>query len=106
MRHDPEFAERVRSETVHHHAGRDAKLAVVGFVVGLAVLLAFYSESVAAGLAGVAVMFVALVVLERNLRRLGKIGWREMPRPLGRRASATEHDGRDWLRTRLFRRDR
>jgi len=34
VRQDPEFAERVRSETVYRHAGRYLKGAAVGFVAG------------------------------------------------------------------------
>lgn len=112
VRQDPQFAERVRSETVYRHAGRHCKWAALGFVAGLAVLVAFYSESVAVGLLGVAVMFASAVVFERNLRRMGKAGWHDISRSWRQH----EHGGagldhavqgtRDWLRTRLFRRDR
>ena len=44
VRQDPEFAERVRSETVYRHAGRYCKWSAVGFVAGVVVLVAFYSE--------------------------------------------------------------
>jgi len=50
VRQDPEFAERVRSETVYRHAGRYCKWAAVTFVLGVVVLVAFYSQSVIAGL--------------------------------------------------------
>ena len=66
-RHDPRFVERVQSESVR--ATRRCRWAVVGFLVGLAVLVAFYSESVGVGLLGVAVMFASAVVFEHNLRR-------------------------------------
>ena len=35
VRQDPEFAERVRSETVYRHAGRYCKWAAVTFVLGV-----------------------------------------------------------------------
>ena len=52
VRQDPEFAERVRSETVYRHAGRYCKWAAVTFVLGVVILVAFYCKSVIAGLPG------------------------------------------------------
>ncbi|MHB1776359.1 MAG: DUF3040 domain-containing protein [Acidimicrobiales bacterium] len=114
VRHDPDFAERVRSETVYRHAGRYCKWAAVTFVAGVAILVAFYSRSVLAGLFGVAVMFGSVVVFERNLRRMGKAGWYDLTRSLKDEespgaAGSIEHavqGAREWLRTRLLRRDR
>jgi len=112
VRHDPEFAERVRSETVYSHAGRHCKWAAVGFVAGLAILVAFYSQSVAVGLVGVALMFVSAVIFERNLRRLGRAGWHDFTHSLRQRERPRRgidravHGTREWLRTHLFRRDR
>jgi Protein of unknown function (DUF3040) len=111
VREDPQFAERVRNKTVYRHAGRQCKWAALGFIAGLAVLVAFYSESVALGLVGVALMFVSAVVFERNLRRLGKASWHDLTK--GRRAGDQPatlehalHGTREWLRSHLFRRDR
>lgn len=113
VRHDPDFAERVRSETVYRHAGRRCKWAAAGFVAGVVVLVAFYSESVLAGLLGVAIMFASVVVFERNLRRMGKAGWHDLtrahgegggPGPVGGVERAVQ-GARQWFRARL-RRDR
>lgn len=114
VRQDPQFAERVRSETVYRHAGRYCKWAALGFVVGIAILVAFYPRSVAVGFLGVALMFACAVVFERNLRRMGKAGWHDLTRSLQRnRGPGGESAGlegamdnaKNWLRTR-FRRDR
>src|SRR5580658_628529 len=64
VRQDPDFAERVRTETVYRHAGRYCKWAAVGFVAGIAILIAFYPKSVAVGFLGVALMFSSAVVFE------------------------------------------
>lgn len=111
VRHDPDFAERVRSETVYTHAGRHCKWAAVTFVAGLAILVAFYSQSVAVGLLGVVVMFGSAVVFERNLRRMGKAGWHDLSQSWRQRdkspkagVDSTLKGTRDWLRSR-FRRD-
>ncbi len=111
VREDPRFAERVRSRTVYRHAGRQCKWSALTFVVGLAVLVAFYSHSVLAGLAGVAIMFGSAVVFERNLRRLGKASWHDLSarhrheadQPAGLEHAV--HGTREWLRTHLFRRE-
>ena len=46
---DPEFATRVKSETVYRHAGRNIKWALLGFVVGLAMLILTFTTSVILG---------------------------------------------------------
>ncbi len=81
VRQDPEFAERVRSETVYRHAGRYCKWAAVTFVLGVVVLVAFYAKSVVAGFIGVVIMFGSAVWFERNLRRMGRAGWHDLTGP-------------------------
>jgi hypothetical protein len=113
VRQDPEFAERVRSETVYRHAGRHCKWAAVGFVVGVGILVLFYTQSVVAGLLGVAIMVASAVFFERNLRRMGKAGWHDLTRSLhdeqpsgaGGGIEHAVHGARDWFRSHLFRHD-
>ncbi len=113
VREDPHFAERVKSETVYRHAGRHCIWSALGFAAGVAILVAFYSESVLVGLLGVAVMFGSAVVFERNVRRMGRAGWRDLTRTLHEdresrdRSLATGgafRNTREWLRSH-FRRD-
>lgn len=75
---DPGFADRVRTETVYRHAGRNLKWAGLVFVCGLAMLIATFTISVALGLLGFLIMLVAAVAFERNLRRMGKAGLAEL----------------------------
>ncbi len=111
VREDPRFAERVRTKTVYRHAGRQCKWAALGFLAGLAVLVAFYSQSVVLGLVGVAMMFGSAVVFERNLRRLGRASWHDLTRS---RRSEEQPAGivqalegtKEWFRSHFFRRDR
>jgi hypothetical protein len=116
VRQDPEFAERVRSETVYRHAGRYCKWAAVTFVLGVVILVAFYSKSVIAGFVGVVIMFASAVWFERNLRRMGRAGWHDIKRaakdsddsregaaPTGIEGAVSE--ARDWFRSRFHRRD-
>lgn len=115
VRQDPEFAERVRSETVYRHAGRYCKWAALGFVVGAAIMVAFFRDSVVAGLFGFAIMFASAMVFERNLRRMGRAGWREFTRSLHDEDHGEDgnngiehavHGAREWFRTHLFHRQR
>jgi hypothetical protein len=115
VRQDPEFAERVRSESVYRHAGRYCKWAAVTFVLGVAILVAFYSVSVVLGFLGVLIMFASLVVFERNLRRMGRAGWHDLTRTRDgeqSKAAAASNglegavtEARDWFRTRFHRRE-
>jgi hypothetical protein len=102
---DPAFAARVQSENVYRYAGRNLKWSVLGFVVGLAVMLAFFTTSVAVGFVGVLIMFASLLAFWKNLRRMGKAGWDDIGRSL--RAQGINNalsETRGWLRDR-FRRD-
>ncbi len=116
VRQDPEFAERVRSETVYRHAGRYCKWAAVTFVLGVVILVAFYSKSVIAGFVRVVIMFASAVWFERNLRRMGRAGWHDLTRSKDKdgesrsegAANGIENavsDARDWFRSRFHRRD-
>lgn len=113
VREDPRFAERVKSETVYRHAGRHCIWSAATFVLGVVVLVAFYSRSILAGLAGVAIMFGSAVVFERNIRRVGRAGWQDLTRTLHNNRKEGEQPPasggpfrhtRDWLRAH-FRRD-
>jgi hypothetical protein len=99
---DPRFAKKSRETNVYSHGGRRVRWGIAGFVVGLAVLILFFSHSVLLGLAGVALMFISAVVVERNARLLGRASWQDITRSgqgddahanLGPRTSSL----RDWL---------
>jgi len=75
---DPAFAREVAKTTVYRHAGRNLKWAALGFFVGFAVLIASFSSSVILGFAGFLVMLASAFVFERNLRRMGKAGWKQV----------------------------
>lgn len=110
VRQDPRFAQRVAAKTVYKDAGNQCKWAGLGFLVGLAVLVAFYTESVPLGLLGVALMFGSAVVFERGLRRLGRAGWHDLRQPGAEGEHPMHAEGalggtREWLRSHVFRRE-
>ncbi len=83
---DPEFASRVKSETVYRHAGRNIKWALLGFIAGLAMLILTFTTSVVLGSVGFLVMLGSSVIFEKNLRRMGKAGWSEISQSKGFRS--------------------
>lgn len=85
--HDSAFADRMRSETVYRHSGRNLKWAAAGFLIGFVATVATFTTSVYLGLAGFLVMLGCAVVFEENLRRMGKAGWQELT------ASARNQEG-------------
>ena len=103
---DPEFAERVRSETVYRHAGRYCVWSALVFVAALVFMFFTFSTSVAIGFVGVVIMFLAAVVFANNARRMGKAGIDDISRSLhNRNIGSAVHDPRDWIRGRLHRDD-
>ena len=103
---DPEFAERVRSETVYRHAGRHCVWSAIVFVAALVFMFFTFSISVLLGFVGVVAMFFAAVVFANNARRMGKAGIDDISRSLHNRSlGATAHDPREWIRGRFHRDD-
>jgi protein-S-isoprenylcysteine O-methyltransferase Ste14 len=105
-RQDPEFADRVRSENVYRYAGRYLKWSVAGFVVGLAVMIGFFTTSIIVGFLGFMIMFLSLVAFWTNLRRMGRAGWDDLSKSfkadgIGNAISETRNKLRD-----RFRRDK
>lgn len=79
-RHDPRFATRVRDESVYRYAGRNLRWSIVGFVVGLVVMVACFTTSVLLGFVGVAIMFASSIGVAANLKRMGRAGLDDLTR--------------------------
>jgi hypothetical protein len=75
---DPDLVREVGSTTVYTHAFRNLKWAVLGFVVGLALMIGLLSTHFVLAFAGFVVMLAAALWAERNARRLGRAGWDQM----------------------------
>lgn len=99
---DPDFAERVRSETVYRHAGRHCVWSALVFVGALVFMFFTFASNVVLGFAGVVVMFLSGVVFANNARRMGKAGMDDISRTLHTRSSdGATRDPRDWFRNRF-----
>jgi hypothetical protein len=77
---DPAFARGVGKTTLYRHAGRNLKWTALGFLVGFGVLVGSFatSPSLFLGFVGFAVMLACAFVFERNLRKMGKAGWKQV----------------------------
>lgn len=75
---DPGLAHEVSSTTVFTHGFKHIRLAAVGFVVGLAVLLGTLSISYWIAFVGFLIMLASAWYGEKNLRRVGKAGLQQV----------------------------
>jgi cytochrome c biogenesis protein ResB len=72
LNEDPALDKKVRETTVYSHAGRRVRWGFLGFVLGMVILLTCFAWSAVLGLLGVAVMFGSGVIIERNIRLMGR----------------------------------
>jgi hypothetical protein len=71
---DPRLVQEVSETTLYRHSARAIKWAVVGFIGGLALLLFTFTRALLLGVVGFLIMLGCLLVIERNVRKLGKAG--------------------------------
>jgi hypothetical protein len=71
---DPKLVQQVSDTTLYRHASRMIKWAAIGFVVGLVLLLATFTSVLALGVVGFLIMLFCLLVIERNVRKMGRAG--------------------------------
>jgi hypothetical protein len=84
--------------------GRYVKWSILGFLVGLAVMLVFFTSNVYGGFLGVLIMFGSLGTFWTNIRRMGKAGWDDFGRSLKTDGIGNAlNDTRTWLRDRFHR---
>ena len=74
---DPSLAREVGSTTIYRHAGRNLKWAGLGFAVGLVIMVLTFISSIALALAGFLLMLASAIFFERNLRKMGRAGWKQ-----------------------------
>jgi len=71
---DPRLVQEVSETTLYRHSARNIKWAVLGFVGGLVLLLFTFTTQLLLGVVGFLIMLACLLVIERNVRKLGKAG--------------------------------
>ena len=71
---DPKLVQQVSDTTLYRHATRMIKWAVAGFVVGLLLLIFTFTSVLVLAVLGFLIMLGCLLVIERNVRMLGRAG--------------------------------
>jgi hypothetical protein len=72
LEEDPKFAQQVGS-SFQAHLARRLKLAALGFVLGLVILVVGFIQNVGLGVAGFVVMLISIFEVVRTLRRRAAI---------------------------------
>jgi hypothetical protein len=80
---DPRLVREVSSTTVYRHAGRNLKWAALGFLGGLVFMVVTFTTSTLLGVVGFLAMLFSAIAFERNLRKMGKAGWRQWTQSVG-----------------------
>ena len=96
---DPGLVQQVSETTLYRHAARAIKWAVVGFVAGLVLLLFTFTQVLFLGVVGFLVMLACLLVIERNVRKIGRAGFDSMTsgmRPGGNVKGMFGNVGKRW----------
>jgi hypothetical protein len=75
---DPALARDIADTTVYSAAYRGLKWSVLGFVIGLVALVLTLGTSFLLAFGGFLIMLVCALAIERNGRRLGKVGMQQM----------------------------
>ena len=102
---DPALVRDIGETTVYTHAARNLKWWLLAFVLGLAVLVLTLHITFVLSVGGFLIMLVSAVYIERNLRRLGKVGWEQVSQSM-RAAGLRDYFGGTGSRVRdRFRRE-
>lgn len=101
---DPEFAREVSETTLYRHAIRRLRWAVFFGLLGLIGIFVGLQFHVAAAAGSFLVAFASAVVIERNVRAMGKLGVQKVSSALRGRRSSREGGGlSDRIRRRFER---
>lgn len=99
---DPDSAKRISSTTLQRYLARNCKLALLGFFLGLVILLAAFASSWILGVFGFLVMVASAVFLIRNLHKMSRLGLEHVSRSIaGRNLNQALEDFARRLRQRL-----
>src|SRR4029078_11511913 len=71
---DPGLVEQVSRTTLYRHAARMISWAAFGVIVGVVLVRAAFNHTLVGGGIGFLIMLGCLLVIERNVRKLGRAG--------------------------------
>ena len=95
---DPDLANEVATTTVYTHAARNIKWSVLGFIIGLTVIVLTLSISFWLAFLGFAIMLAAALYFEQNMRKLGKAGMNQLSMRVGSGGLRNAGDRNSFLR--------
>lgn len=99
---DPDSAKRISNTTLQRYLARNCKLALLGFFVGLVILLAAFASSWILGIFGFLVMVASAVFLIQNLHKMSRLGLEQVSKSMtGRNLNQAIEDLSQRLRRRL-----
>ena len=75
---DPKLVQQVSDTTLYRHSARLIKWSVLGFVGGLVLLVTTFTSVLALGVLGFLIMLFCLLVIERNVRKIGRAGFESL----------------------------
>ena len=96
---DPKLVQQVSDTTLYRHSARLIKWSVLGFVAGLVLLLLTFTQRLWLGVLGFLIMLFCLLVIERNVRKIGRAGFDSMTsgmRPGGNVKGMFGNVGKRW----------
>jgi hypothetical protein len=71
---DPDLVEQVSRTTLYRHSARVIKWSALGLIGGLVLIVLTFAKSLPVAVLGFFVMLGCLLVIERNVRKLGRAG--------------------------------
>ena len=75
---DPGLVEQVSRTTLYRHAARMIRWSAFGVLVGLVLLIVTFNHTLIGGGIGFLIMLGCLLVIERNVRKLGRAGMQSL----------------------------
>jgi ABC-type multidrug transport system fused ATPase/permease subunit len=99
---DPDSARRLSNTTLKGYLARNCKLASLGFLVGLVILVAAFAFSWVLAVVGFLIMLASAVALIQNLRKFSRLGLEQVSRSIqSRNLNQSVEDLARRLRRRL-----
>ena len=99
---DPQSARRIGSTTLPRYLASNLRRAALGFLFGLAILLASFATSWVLAVFGFALMLASAVFFTQNFRRMSRHGWEQLSKSVkARNLGGSLEDTRRRLRRRF-----
>jgi hypothetical protein len=71
---DPRLVQQVADTSLYRHSARVIRRSALGFVLGLGILVGFFTTLLPLAVVGFLVMLACLLVIEHHVRKLGRAG--------------------------------